>query len=799
MESEVKKSIKKLSKNEYFNLVFKNLILRKNLSNEEKSFILSCSIIFLKFYEKDKRCRTYLEIAYFIILKYSLNYGDYKPLYDFSVNIGFFPTANFILNNNLLITETYEDAIIDTSINTFKDSNNKYIQTLEQHNQSNSFLSNDSKKKCYIAPTSYGKSAIIVDYIKKHENLNRIGIIVPTKSLLNQTYKLIKNNILDRKILIHNEMYGGEEKFIAIFTQERALKFLEKNGVSPFDLLIIDEAHNIFESDSRNILLSRLIKKNQKLNFNHEIIYLSPLIEDKNNLKLFDKDVISSNLIKFNIKEPTYFEYSLSGDVFIYNQFLNKFYEIDNVSTKFNYILKHSLNKNFLFENNPKKIEKLSLELAENFEKIKSEEINELKRILIKETHKDFYLVKLLDYGIIYLHGKMPNLIKDYLELKFDELKDLKFIIANTVILEGINLPIDNMFIHNTNNLSSKKIVNLIGRVNRLNLIFSENSKDLNKLSPNIHFINTREYKDHNSKLKELNNRVFKDIIKNPTLPEKNTKPKSSDDVIKKNEDFLINDYEDTFKKTKKYFIENSLHNYYKNLDLAVNTYLNNYSKLNLKTNFNTLKILDFIHYLFIENSTENIIDDEFLRLRREPARKYYAYYMDITSRLLLPDAIDKTLEHFQLKSQSEDPFLYVGDTYGETNYPNKYGKLGRDVYINLFSREHTFLVNIAIVKLKMEENFTNFTVNKFVDALFDLKIISEAEREICLYGSNNKSEIDLFKFGLPKKVIKQLIDDKQIKNIIFNKFGNLTYNVEFNSYLNSLDEFKKFELQKYI
>ena len=97
MERETKKRLNELAKHEYFNSVFKKLILGNGLSNIEKSFILSCSIIFLKFYEKDKRFRTYLELSDYIILKYSLNFEDYKPLYDFSINIGFLPIADYLL------------------------------------------------------------------------------------------------------------------------------------------------------------------------------------------------------------------------------------------------------------------------------------------------------------------------------------------------------------------------------------------------------------------------------------------------------------------------------------------------------------------------------------------------------------------------------------------------------------------------------------------------------------------------------------------------------------------------------
>ncbi len=800
MEKETKKSLNKLSGHEYFTSAFKKLILGKDLSNVEKSFILSCSIIFLKYYEKDKRFSTYLELSYYIILKYSLKFKDYKPLYDFSINIGFLPIANFLLKNNLISNQNFQDNLIYQSLIEYQDSNKTYIQTLEQFNQSKKFLEDKSKKKCYLAPTSYGKSSIIVDYIKKNDSLNKIAVIVPTKSLLNQTYKLIRRNIKDRKILIHNEMYNKELRFIAILTQERALKFIEKNEDFFFDLLVIDEAHNLFESDSRNILLSRLIKRNEKLNPNHEIIYLSPLVTNPNNLKLFEKDIISSNLIKFNIKEPTYIEYTTEGNIFVYNHFLDQFYKIGNISNKFEYIQKNSLNKNFLFENNPQKIEEFSKKLKENFQKINSPEIKKLKEIIIRETHEDFYMVELLDYGIIYLHGKLPNLIKEYLENKFNEIKDLKFIVSNTVILEGINLPIDNMFILNIHGINMKQLVNLIGRVNRLNTIFTSKNLDLDKLNPTIHFLNNRSYKDkgHNPKIEKLRNRIFDDTVDNPNLVNKNTKEKKEHKIIKDNEEFLNLRLDDPFSKLKRYFIENSLDLYYNDLNLAINSYLKNFSELNMANFTGNSKVLDLVYELFIKDLVDNIKDLEFVRLQHEPTRKYYTYFVHITSKLNLREAIKSTLKHFKEIATSRQPKLYFGPTYGQVPYNSSSYTSGRRVYVDLRSKDDNELINLSIVKLKMEEDFASYTLNRFVEALFDLKIITEDEKDNFIYGSTDKTEMELYRFGLSKKIIQQLRSTSQIQNVYFDEFGNLSYDEKFKRYLDNLDDFNRFELKKY-
>ena len=46
-----------------------------------------------------------------------------------------------------------------------------------------------------------------------------------------------------------------ENNFVAILTQERLLRLLQKHPSLKFDMVLIDEAHNLIENDNREILL----------------------------------------------------------------------------------------------------------------------------------------------------------------------------------------------------------------------------------------------------------------------------------------------------------------------------------------------------------------------------------------------------------------------------------------------------------------------------------------------------------------------------------------------------------------
>lgn len=332
----------------YHSAMEKLTVSPDRLDENEKSFLLTVAIILLRKYERDRRLTSFVELGYSIILKYSLFFGDYAPLYDFSVNIGYYPIAQAITEFKQLQFSDIAASVIPTLINEgFKHDN--LIETFSQKHTRDEILNSKSKDICYVAPTSFGKSSIILDHIAtKWSVYKRFAIIVPTKSLLMQTYRAVRDRNFDAKIIIHDEMYNHEERFIAVLTQERALRLLDKHDIF-FDCLYIDEAHRLFERDSRSILLSRLIKLNRKRWPNSEIVYLSPLITNVDNLKMDTSQEIFEQRIAFNIKEPEYFEYCTSGVVQKYNRFIDEFFPVDIYINMFAYITLNATKDILLF------------------------------------------------------------------------------------------------------------------------------------------------------------------------------------------------------------------------------------------------------------------------------------------------------------------------------------------------------------------------------------------------------------------------------------------------------------------
>lgn len=806
-----KRQLSTLKNNEEFINCFKKLIFNNQLTFEESQFILSASLIFFRYYNNDKRLRGYFNIAYYIVLKYSLVKNDYRPLYDISLQIGFYPISEFILTNNLLDEQYLHESIINHEIRKLYNNSN-YIETVEQHNRSKEILERIKvEDSAYIAPTSFGKSSIIREVIKQND-FSKIAIIVPTKSLITQTYIDVRNLDLNYKLVLHDEMYNGEERFIGVLTQERATRLINNYDVS-FDILFIDEAHNILKNNSRNHLLSRFIMLNYKKNANQRLLYLSPLINDSKNLKtkFTSQGQIFESSIKHNLKAYDVFYLDKKGKLSLYNRFSDELYQVDK-NIQFNdYIIAKAQGKNFIYNYRPRNVERIAKKLSLSLEVIENETLSRISVTIANEISEDIDLVELIKKGIIYLHGKQPTILKEYLEYQYKGIQNLKFIIANSVILEGINFPIETLFITSTYGLNVKDLNNLIGRVNRLNYVFHSS---LSKLVSLIHFVDSIEFTDKRSdmsnKLSLLREHTFKDENKNPLLDnysieelklskEELAKQKEKDSKLIKFTEFLINENDTSLESRIKYsFIENNIDDFYWNMESVIPSIIKNFKIISDRND-----VISTIYEVFILNIENQIKDYEIERLKNEKARNYYKNYINVVQLLSLRDKINNTLKYFEAKAQDKnDSHLFIGSSFGEVINPSpKYrnNEYLQEVYVNLHGKNRQQLANISLVKIKLEEDFVSFKLKKLITFLYDFELITKRAYFLAVYGTDDESVINLTRIGLGPSITRVLKENNQIQNISFDQNGNLISNDVFRNFLANQSELFKFEINKYV
>lgn len=801
MDSQDKSMLTRLQKIDSFKEAMKNITLDIEMPLDQQSYILSCAIVFIRHFEKTSK-HAYLEFAYYIFLKFAIYHKNYKPLYYFASNYGLYPLALAIAQTQ----DTIWDKLVELACESFE--HGGIIELREQQAIREELLNNQSRQLLYVAPTSYGKSTVILEHIQA-TTFSRIAIIVPSKSLLNQTFRMIKNANLGKRIVVHDEMYDNEKEFIAILTQERALRLLGNHADLNFDILYIDEAHNLLHSDSRNILLTRLIKTSNARNKIQTTFFLSPLIANPASIRISPLDTVSDYRISFNIKEPEYYEYRHDNTVYKYNRFSDQFYALSNEENYMEYLKNKLTGKSFIFLKRPKKIEEFANEFAKALPPIViSNEMQLLIDVLKKYVGKEYYIIRLLEKGIIYLHGKMPDSIKNYLEYKYKSIKEIKYLIANTVILEGVNLPISSLAILNTYGLTQNQLINLIGRVNRLNQIFVNKQCVYEKLMPHVYFINS-PYCSENNKMqnviqKKLRSSIFTDKVSNPLLssydpeksrPTKNQK-KTNDNTMREEEILFSNDNTE-LASFKKLLISEGISVFFKLSDDFCMELFKLSKQLTLDKSWYEKNIFLKIKVFFLDGF--ECLSFEIKRLINIQAITYYMMLLENRTKSLKENVQAQFKYYKKIQNDPASCKAYFGKSYGEIPLSTDAYNKGADVYIDLRSKTDIQLMNLCVVKLKMELDFLAFEISKLVNFLYKVKLISKKEYNMVIHGTDNEDILLFLKLGVPLHVIARLESDRQLENINIDDNKNIVLTRDFETYKQSVDDFHKFELDYYL
>ena len=433
--------------------------------------------------------------SYNIIINYCLRTQNFTPLLEFSIIFGYSPILDIIYN-------TYECGHI-TEVEKFI---GRYY--IEDNRHQNKILTNGQKvlysmigDECdysIVAPTSFGKTEMMLESALRSDG--DCIIIVPLVALLNQVKSNLKDmaKVIDKKIKIitHQEIKKSDTlKNVYILTQERCFELIKNNSFSNITDLFIDEAHKLLTKSERTYKLSQIILILKK-QFNCHVRYYSPVLNNALSIKikgLHNSDIHSVDGIR-DMKCYNYYFYNEHRKyIYIPNtERLTKDYIIgERYENSNEYILKNSKNKNIVFYNSPKDVEKNALQ----FSLYLNDEIEIDTKNLEDFIGNDYYVFDTLKKGVVYIHGQMPDLIKDYLLNMYRKNEKIKYLFTNSSILEGVNTPSDNLFICDykvgKNVMSYKDFINLRGRINRINEVVKH--KNLERLLCDIHFIVTSD------------------------------------------------------------------------------------------------------------------------------------------------------------------------------------------------------------------------------------------------------------------------------------------------------------------
>lgn len=414
-------------------------------------------------------------------------------------------------------------------------------QILEYFNpeQKNRFL--------LTAPTSFGKTYIVYEIIKKVKRYKNILLIFPSISLLSENYLKIKSYDFFKSYKIYTlseEEFSENDDKIFIYTPERYLSFLDKYPNMRFDFTFVDELYKIdngFNLDEKEVENERDVSYRIALEnicqTSKDILLAGPYMGLPDNISKQNKSLLEfANRNSFEFLQ--YNDYEIVDKQY-YNIKGKKLYNIggmdinigdisqkDKILRLINCFSSHRENT-IVYCCRKTKTEEYAKYISSKINNISNEtntNIQQRYQYFIQHLENvfgdDWCVLKALKAGIGIHHGLVPKYIQKEIILLFNN-NIIHTLFSTTTITEGVNTNAKNIII--TSNKKGEKPLkqfdakNISGRAGR----FLE------------HYV---------GRVIDLNNN-FEDIVKSP---QEIIKHKNYDLNSKKDEvDYLItrNDY----------------------------------------------------------------------------------------------------------------------------------------------------------------------------------------------------------------------------------------------------------------
>ena len=205
--------------------------------------------------------------------------------------------------------------------------------------------------------------------------------------------------------------------------------------------------------------------------------------------------------------------------------------------------------------------------------------------------------------------------------------------------------------------------------------------------------------------------------------------------------------------------------------------------------------VIETIYTVFIKDLGEFIIDNEFGRLSSVGTRGYYkSFIKDIRSQPF-KKSINKQVASFvgRVKDPSKSNIIYVGDKLGEQPSPGRV----KNLYVDLGIKTGSQLVNLAIAKLKIENDFVSYKLIMAIQVLLDYGVISNDTYNEITYGTKDENKINLIRLGLNLSILSKIESDEQLNNLSINGANQIIASPAFIEYKKTLDDLTRYEIDK--
>ena len=349
-----------------------------------------------------------------------------------------------------------------------------------------------NQKVFFSAPTSFGKTSIVSEFILNHTaKLNNILFIVPTNSLLEELFE--KFTLYNSKLNLDYNITTQPQsscfgRNIQLLTPERFMLIAESEILDSFDLIIMDETYKIV--DSNNETISDFVN-HRSLRFrkaadiiaeaNTNVVFLSPFTYTlttsmnefltRHGIKKIDRklEYVKREIVKIegSNEAKQYFGNRLTGfqkntplplktklilskispaSTIVYVPNYSKAYETAS-TIDFNCVINHDNMRYIAF-------------------------LNHIKENFLVEGRDSWSVYDALKNGIGIYIAPLPRYVKKEI-IKLYEAKVLSTLVVTTAFTEGVNTCASNLIFTslvngpNTNKLSDIDVLNVSGRAGR--------------------------------------------------------------------------------------------------------------------------------------------------------------------------------------------------------------------------------------------------------------------------------------------------------------------------------------------
>ena len=343
----------------------------------------------------------------------------------------------------------------------------------------------------YSGPTSMGKSFVVQTFIQQQiENgsTDNFAILVPTKALINE----VRSNMigaLQNKLKALNYrvvtasgdlVLQQDHHFIFIMTPERLLHMMIERENIRVDFLFIDEAHKISSRGGRSSYYFKVLTQLGKMRELPTVIFASPNVPNpdvymriipgikEEQMKILISKYAPVCQFKYFLNVPERSGYYYND----YSKQLERCYTLPEGQESSDIVATVGEGKqNVVYCSSRRSVLEQAVKYAKNISPKDDESLKSLAAEIRKEVHDDCYLADLIVKGVAYHVGYLPANIRLRIEKSFEK-GDLRTIFCTSTLVEGVNLPADNLFItsyrNGPSNMDEIDFRNLIGRVGRI-------------------------------------------------------------------------------------------------------------------------------------------------------------------------------------------------------------------------------------------------------------------------------------------------------------------------------------------